>query len=61
MQPEIILWVHVLTRNLIDSLGLTDPNCDQTDWIIQKQSKNWIGRKDFNYICELIDLNPQNV
>ena len=61
MQPEIILWVHVLTRNISDSLGLTEPNNDKADWYLQRQAKNWIGSKDFNYICELIDLNPSNV
>ena len=61
MQPEIILWVHVLTRNISDSLGLTEPNNDKADWYLQRQAKNWIGGKDFNYICELIDLNPNNV
>jgi len=61
MQPEIILWVHVLTRNISDSLGLTEPNNDKADWYLQRQAKNWIGGKDFNYICELIDLNPSNV
>ena len=61
MQPEIILWVHVLTRNISDSLGLTEPNNDKADWYLQRQAKNLIGSKDFNYICELIDLNPNNV
>ena len=61
MQPEIILWVHVLTRNISDSLGLTEPNNDKADWYLQRQAKNWIGSKDFNYICELIDLNPNNI
>ena len=61
MQPEIILWFHVISRNFIDSLGLTDPNCDKADWIIQKQAKNWIGKEDFNYICDLIDIEPKNV
>ena len=61
MQPEIILWVHVLTRNISDSLGLTEPNNDKADRYLQRQAKNWIGSKDFNYICELIDLNPNNV
>ena len=61
MQPEIILWVHVLTRNISDSLGLTEPNNDKADWYLQRQAKNWIGSKDFNYICELIDFNPNNV
>ena len=61
MQQEIILWVHVLTRNILDSLGLTEPNNDKADWYLQRQAKNWIGSKDFNYICELIDLNSNNV
>ncbi len=61
MQQEIILWVHVLTRNILDSLGLTEPNNDKADWYLQRQAKNWIGGKDFNYICELIDLNPNNI
>ena len=61
MQPDIILWVHVLTRNISDSLGLTEPNNDKADWYLQRQAKNWIGSKDFNYICELIDFNPNNV
>jgi hypothetical protein len=61
MQQEIILWVHVLTRNILDSLGLTEPNNDQESWFIQRQARNWIGRNDFKYICELIDLNPNNI
>ena len=61
MQQEIILWVHVLTRNILDSLGLTEPNNDKADWYLQRQAKNWIGSKDFNYICELIDLNPNYI
>ena len=61
MTPEQKLWVHVLTRNLTDSLGYTYPNTSIETWVLIDRAKFWIGGKDFNYICELIDLNPNNV
>jgi hypothetical protein len=61
MSPEQRLWVHVLTRNLTDSLGYTYPNVSVATWMLIERAKFWIGGKDFNYICELIDLNPEEV
>ena len=52
------LWVHVLTRNLLDSLGMTDPQVDVASWLLQQRAKTWINSNDFICICELIDLNP---
>jgi len=31
MKAELKLWLNVLTRNILDSTGLTSPNPDQED------------------------------
>lgn len=61
MKAEIILWLHVLTRNILDSVGLTDPNPDRKESLLIEEAKRWINSPDFIYICEMLDLDPDYI
>ena len=58
MKPEQQLWLNTLVRGLCDSVGLTHPNFDISEWKIIKEAREWLGTEDFNTICSYLELEP---
>ena len=61
MKPEEQLWLNTLVRGLCDSVGLTHPNFDISEWKIIKEAREWLGTEDFNIICSYLKLEPSYI
>ena len=61
MKPEEQLWLNTLVRGLCDSVGLTHPNFDISEWKIIKEAREWLGTEDFNTICSYLKLEPSYI
>ena len=61
MKPEEQLWLNTLVRGLCDSVGLTHPNFDISEWKIIKEAREWLGTEDFNTICSYLSLEPSYI
>lgn len=61
MKAEEELWLNILVRGLCDSLGLTHPNFDISEWKVIKEAKKWLGSEDFKTICEYLKLEPNYI
>jgi hypothetical protein len=61
MKAELKLWLNVLTRNILDSTGLTSPNPDQEDKRLIKEAELWLKSPSFYYICGLCELEADYI